>query len=352
MKLLYQILIATLFVLSLFICPTAEEEMTYEFGHCEVCHTEIADNLRTSLHYTGRGMMSEYNKGAANEFGFDMTELYADKNCAKCHVTHCSDCHGLEPHIEDLSQNIETCDKCHLKKQSTFVGDMPAHKSKGPSADIHYEKGFVCVDCHTANEAHGDGTEYTNMLTAVKVTCEDCHNNPSESVNGLVAIQYSTEIEAHMIHDETLDCSACHVAWMPTCVNCHIPEMKIEGIVIDKFHLLEAPDGKVKPFLEMVAVYDGEKHTAYAEYFSHTVTDEPHDCEFCHEDLDVLCYGYEGQMIGPPGASFISTERIDEIYGVTSIPTETVFTTPGQSGFEIVFAIVGLLVVAYLVKKH
>ena len=351
MKLLLASIIVTSFILLTCICSSAEET-TSDFGKCEVCHSDIAKNLTTSLHYTGRGMKAEYERGAAAEFEIDMDKLYTDKNCANCHVTTCSDCHGLEPHEEDLSGNIETCDKCHLKKQATFMGDMPAHKSKGPSADIHYEKGFVCMDCHTAEEVHGDGVEYYNMLTAVKVTCEDCHNSPGKVVKGMNVTQYSNDITSHEIHNEKLDCSACHIAWMPTCVNCHLDTMKTEGITIDKFYLLQAADGKIKPFLQMIAIFDNKTHTAYAEYFSHTITNEPHNCSFCHEDKEVLCDGFEGQILGPEGASFIPGETIERIYGLKPTPTPSTSPTP-TPGFEvIVFAIAGLLAIACMLRKR
>jgi len=354
MKMKCLIVMVPLFVLATCLISTAEVT-TSGFGSCGVCHTEIADNLTTSLHYTGRGMMSEYVKGAAREFEINMSELYADKGCANCHVVGCSDCHGPEPHVEDLSGKIETCDKCHLKKQATFIGDMPAHKSRGPSADIHYEKGLVCVDCHTASEIHGDGIEYVNMLSAVKVTCEDCHENPGKRVNGMLVTQYSDNIESHEIHEGTLDCSACHIAWMPTCVNCHLETMKIEGIVTDKFHLAKAADGEIKPFLEMVAMYDNKTHIAYAEYFAHTITDEPHDCEFCHENDEVFCAGFEGQMLGPEGASFLSSETIEEKYRAGTMPTPDSTPTPTPTdtpGFGAISVFAGLLAVLYLLRRQ
>lgn len=356
MKMKYTIVIVSLFVLIALTISIAEEESKYEFGQCEICHTEIAENFTTSLHYTGRGMMCEYNEGAAGAFGINMNVLYADKNCAKCHATTCSDCHGPEPHVNDLSQNIETCDVCHLKKQASFIGDMPMHKSQGPSMDIHYEKGFVCVDCHTADEAHGDGTEYTNMLSAVKVTCEDCHSDPEKEVKGMSVTQYSTDIASHEIHEETLDCSACHIAWIVTCVNCHLDTMKTEGITTENFYLAKAADGKIKPFMEMVAVYENETHTAYVEYYSHTITNKPHDCAFCHENKEVLCDDKDGQMLGPAGASFISSETIDRIYGVTTVPTPDQTAVPTstqeQPGFGAVVAIGGLLATVYLLHKR
>lgn len=298
-------------------------EVSTDPERCGMCHANIFENMTTSLHYTGDGMMSEYECGAAGYHDIDMPKLYEDKNCASCHVTSCTNCHGESPHTDDISADIETCDVCHLKKQASFVGDMPMHKSQGPSADVHYELGFTCVDCHSAEDAHGDGTSHTNMLDAVGVKCEDCHE--------------ASNTEAHTVHGDKVDCSACHTAWMTTCVNCHLDTMKTESIVTDKFYLARASDGKVKPFMQMEATLNGSTHTAYAEYYSHTTTAEARDCVDCHEDEEIFCS--DGQLIGPKGASFVSFENVKDLHEPEPIST----STPKVPGFgAIVFAIAGL----------
>jgi hypothetical protein len=64
-----------------------------DFGGCEGCHAEIAENFSTSLHYTGAGMKGEYVRGAAGGFGIYMDVFYAVGNCSNCHVTTCEKCH-------------------------------------------------------------------------------------------------------------------------------------------------------------------------------------------------------------------------------------------------------------------
>lgn len=267
---------------------------------CENCHADIVANYTTSLHYTGAGMPATYEQGAAGHFGIDMDEFYEEGNCAKCHATSCYDCHTLTPHNDDTASEISTCDKCHSKKQATYSGFMPKYSKPGPSADIHYEAGMLCVDCHSSEEIHGDGENYTDMTEAVTVKCEDCH-------------EQDLSIEAHATHEDNLDCAACHMAWMPTCVNCHLDTRKTDGITTDKFYLLRAGDGEIKPFLQMKSTYkDDGDHIAYSEYFAHTITDEPHDCEFCHDDLSKFDVE-PGQMLGPLGAKPVSQEVLDKI---------------------------------------
>ena len=305
-------------------------EVSNDEERCGMCHAAILENTTTSLHYTGDGMMCEYERGAASYFDIDMPKMYGEKNCAKCHVTSCVQCHGDSPHTYDISADIATCDVCHLKKQASFVGDMPMHKSKGPNPDVHYELGFTCTDCHTAEDAHGDGTLYTNMLDAVKVKCEDCH----EPIN----------TEAHTIHGDKLDCSACHASWMVTCVNCHLDTMKTKGIVTDKFYLARGSDGEVKPFMQMEATLNGSTHTAYAEYYPHTITAEARVCEDCHGNEEIFCS--DGQLLGPKGATFVTNVKALPETEPVPVPTPA----PMVPGFGvIVFVIAGLL--AYKIRS-
>jgi hypothetical protein len=327
-----------------------------EFEGC-ACHSDVIDDFTTSLHYTGAGMKGEYAKFAAKHFGIDMDEYYAKWNCSKCHATTCEKCHGEDPHKEDISKNISTCDQCHFKKQTaTFVGDMPAHKKKGPAPDIHYTKGLTCTDCHNAAELHGDGNVYTSQLEAVTTKCEDCHNSPGTTVKNMPVTQYSTDIDAHKIHGDKLDCIACHSGWALNCKNCHLDTRKGAQPVSDEFYLGVAADGKINTFVKMEAIYDNASHMGYGEWFSHTISDEAKDCAFCHRNPEVLCEGCEGEMLGK-GGTFIPQETIDRVLAApietpAPTPVETPVATPTPPGFELIFAVIAIAVVVLLAKRR
>jgi hypothetical protein len=40
---------------------------------------------------------------------------------------------------------------------------------------IHMEKGFQCVDCHFAQDSHGNGHIYGEVAAAIEIDCADCH---------------------------------------------------------------------------------------------------------------------------------------------------------------------------------
>lgn len=315
-------LLAIVLLVSL-VCTSVAENTT-DFGGCEDCHIEIAENFTTSLHYTGAGMKGEYAKYAAKEFDINMDEYYSTWNCNNCHATTCEKCHigyagyelmtGHGNHTQEIT--IDTCDPCHKRKQtSTFVGDMPAHTEEGPAPDIHYESGLTCMDCHNADEMHGDGNTYTSQLEAVTTTCEDCHNSLGKTVKDMPVTQYSTDVGAHEIHGDKLGCTACHTGWQLTCGNCHLDNRGNMTVDTTQFYLGVASDGKIKSFIKMEAQYDNATHIGYGEWFSHTTTDKAKDCIFCHENPEVFCEGCEGEILGKGGA-FISQEKIDRLADV------------------------------------
>jgi hypothetical protein len=42
-------------------------------------------------------------------------------------------------------------------------------------ADDHFTAGMHCIDCHTEQDAHGDGKLYGEMIDPVEINCTDCH---------------------------------------------------------------------------------------------------------------------------------------------------------------------------------
>ena len=269
---------------------------------CERCHQDIAANFSTSLHHTGAGMYNEYERGAAGHFDIDMDEYYDQWKCARCHAITCTNCHPganmYESHLYEIT--ISTCEPCHGKKQtSTYVGDMPMHKSQGPNADVHYEAGLLCQDCHAPDELHGNGVTYDTQLEVTDVDCEGCHKDVTES-------------RSHTVHDGKLDCASCHTGWMLTCENCHLDTRKGMTTTSEKFLLGIANDGKITTFLDMNATIGNESHYGYGEWYAHTTSATGKECVFCHENPEVLGQGLEGQIIGE-GGSLIPQETIDRI---------------------------------------
>jgi hypothetical protein len=46
--------------------------------------------------------------------------------------------------------------------------------------DVHLENGMHCVDCHFAQDNHGNAQLYGEVRAAIEISCEDCHGSATE----------------------------------------------------------------------------------------------------------------------------------------------------------------------------
>jgi hypothetical protein len=87
-----------------------------------------------------------------------------------------------------------------LDKDGNEVSDTDAdkfHKTVQLSS-IHMDKGMQCVDCHFAQDAHGNGYLYGEVATAVEIDCVDCHGTirayPNLRTSGPAAAPGGTDL--------------------------------------------------------------------------------------------------------------------------------------------------------------
>ena len=133
---------------------------------CGECHQEIAANYRKSLHYTTIGQRNRVVKRMSAEETKVFDEKVFEKSCRSCHAS-CGDCHVKSPAIGGVSVGLinkhkfvrkdegKTCAFCHGGRvYPEYTGEY------GGNADVHYQKGMMCMDCHTMDELHGDGKAY------------------------------------------------------------------------------------------------------------------------------------------------------------------------------------------------
>jgi hypothetical protein len=219
---------------------------------------------------------------------------YRSSGCAACHVLYADD--GLSksqdptipknepghPIKHRLTSKIpaERCVSCHNRGArigTSFIGTMEsdpygtpwtAEGGKGPKlhgkwynhllADVHYEKGMECIDCHTSQDLHGDGNIYSKKEQAVEIRCTDCHgslalysdlktsqgnrllhlkredqkfvltskfdgkDHPVPQLKDLKdrdSLSVAMSIASHL---EKLECYACHATWTTQCYGCHV----------------------------------------------------------------------------------------------------------------------------------
>ncbi|HOK05918.1 MAG TPA: hypothetical protein PK836_03740 [Syntrophales bacterium] len=188
---------------------------------CGKCHGATAARYSKALHYTTAGFRHVVTKRMNHKEARDYNERVFEQSCRSCHAT-CGSCHVKAPAVGGISIGLikghrfvrrdegKTCAFCHGGRvYPEYTGDY------GGKADVHYQKGMMCMDCHSAGALHGDGRAY-RFKEEVKgrPSCRDCHRPGNEE-------RLTTRI-AHLRHEGKVSCYGCHSAGeYRHCFECH-----------------------------------------------------------------------------------------------------------------------------------
>lgn len=238
----------------------------------------------SSLHQTGEGMRYWYEE----QGGFmEVTKIpYNDLGCKSCHVKTCDSCHAVEEggkkaFSREKARSMETCYPCHGREAKAFKVD-----TERETLDVHIDAGMVCVDCHSAEDIHGDGTPYQSMRVpgAVDASCETCHTG-----EGADAPAFDPTTRSHKRHGKSHDCAACHVRSTMACYNCHFDSALKEGkkgnfLPMKSWLLLINYEGKVTSGSAMTLVYQDKPFIAYVPYYTHSIMSPGRACPDCHSN--------------------------------------------------------------------
>ncbi|MCP4662094.1 MAG: hypothetical protein GY856_42370, partial [bacterium] len=303
------------------------------------CHGGVVERVEQTLMATGRGMVAvdRFVFGEAptpdghttwDELGSSPADSHLRELCASCHLGHvkeaparvselsrgggCTACHlDYQGHNDNayeeekrhpalnLTIGDEHCFGCHSRSgriSTNYEGwhetVLEAAEVEGDpdyrvledgrvftrmSADVHHRAGMVCVDCHTAREAMGDGIVHLHQEEQIEIACTDCHpvDAPrtlawdeldeesriillvrhgeelvgrrflAASKSGLALINVFLDAQGRPVLEgkldgkrrrllpptagctltlpghEDLSCRSCHTAWAPQCLGCH-----------------------------------------------------------------------------------------------------------------------------------
>jgi hypothetical protein len=232
-----------------------------------------------SLHFTANGMKywySRQNGGLEQLTGIPYEQL----GCKNCHVSGCDRCHKTETSGHDCrysyyslnhARNQSLCLTCHGREKA-----MLRLNHKEGQEDVHVQQEMVCTDCHSQREMHGDGTAYVSLKQtgAMDTACENCHDEITPS-------------ESHSVHNDRLDCKACHLRHVISCTNCHFDTLVKTGrrkaIPVSGWLFLMNYQGKVTS-ASMQTFVTGRNQTflMFAPHMSHSITRNGRACEDCH----------------------------------------------------------------------
>ncbi|MEK7485096.1 MAG: hypothetical protein AABZ60_12280, partial [Planctomycetota bacterium] len=103
-----------------------------------------------------------------------MTSRVSTNTCVSCHYGDASiglNFRGLSQLVPGMPGGPEVKGTTNQQMNGVFYLNDP----KLNPADIHYQRGMNCIDCHTLRDVMGDGNIYGAMEHAVEIECVDCH---------------------------------------------------------------------------------------------------------------------------------------------------------------------------------
>ena len=266
---------------------------------CASCHGEISKTYKLSLHYTTGGMRGVTARFSDSETKTFNTKVF-EQSCRSCHAS-CGDCHVKVPAVSGVNLGLidghkfvrkdegKTCALCHGGRvYPEYTGEY------GGMADVHYQRGMLCTDCHTGAQLHGDGNAYANRReVANRPTCIGCHD-PTEGSEMAVG--------THGEHGDGdwVSCQACHsAAAYRNCSSCHLGKGATATPAIHLGRNPRNPDQlttlRLIPTVRNTFLSAGikqEKFDALPNYWDaapHNIrkrTDRTRDCDVCHVEKE------------------------------------------------------------------
>lgn len=259
---------------------------------CGGCHARNVESVGRSLMHSGQGIVDVTRRlvdghsgdaGTVNfqSLGHGVADSMLRKLCASCHLGQpktehqhdvmrdrgggCLACH-INDYPEDVHPALTTkisdarCFGCHARSgriSLSYAGLAESetgtlrlsdgrHVERRP-ADIHYQAGMGCVDCHTGVGLMGGIEGALHQGDAVDISCTDCHIRNDQAVstkNGTALEHVEVRPDGSWLHTKTtgrvlnipyldpanhagddherLECSTCHSQWAPQCFGCHM----------------------------------------------------------------------------------------------------------------------------------
>ncbi|MCE1200055.1 MAG: hypothetical protein LWW85_13885, partial [Marinilabiliales bacterium] len=233
-------------------------------GGCNACHLHYSDEATQGLERMRKGLWSD-----STEFHPQLDLQITDEACKSCHSRSGRISLGYEGWTETTLTAAGMTDP---SKQKLLPDERVLERR---SADVHYQKGMICIDCHGSYEAMGNGRHIVHKEEAVMVQCVDCHplsqpqtqtlsqlpdreshmvawlrNYPADDrvvltkkgalpllntrlgSDGSLLLRDKTTGKDHLAKPAAgpcregkahsrLSCGSCHTAWVPQCIGCH-----------------------------------------------------------------------------------------------------------------------------------
>lgn len=298
---------------------TAHQNMKKALETCTTCHRQTVERQKTSIHMTLAGQ-DVWLKRRAGQENFDKLLVMRQNDCNKCHAG-CADCHITIPQAVGgglinghrffkRPPMEETCTVCHgTRAGAEYLGTV---KEEEIPADVHFQKGMHCVDCHK-EPMHGDGKHYESRWEVAGLPkCTDCHQALPNTSTPAHTIPKHQQVSCQVCHAATLFVRdqagrVTHAQSYNNCFNCHsgfdekntyyrIPERKLVLFKIGKNTVPSYPYETVpvrhNPIARNTFDYFGKNLLPHFDDYPNWKTAAPHNmqrvtsqnrqCNACH----------------------------------------------------------------------
>jgi hypothetical protein len=94
--------------------------------------------------------------------------------------TQFADYHGHGWNFRSIFKRDRKGTLVDAKNQPVSDEDPQKFKKAVHLTSVHLDVGMQCVDCHFAQDAHGNGHIYGEVAAAIEVDCKDCHGSASK----------------------------------------------------------------------------------------------------------------------------------------------------------------------------
>ncbi|HEX9007287.1 MAG TPA: cytochrome c3 family protein [Bacteroidota bacterium] len=169
----------------------------FESMDCLICHSAAYDMNEKYVVRDPNGR-HRWNQDRSMKAAMAVVRPTSD-NCLRCHEHN----HGGDMY----AQNVAAHNRGYENPRILHPGAKRGNPTRG--ADIHYQAGLQCLDCH---ESHGHriarGTRGTDLvsndLPGVEVSCEKCHSATPHIQNKTIRAFLNA-------HTDKLACETCHI---------------------------------------------------------------------------------------------------------------------------------------------
>lgn len=168
--------------------PDLSGELYRKF--CSRCHLAAADDLPDTQGHPSGCAACHFPFGEGDRYSGSDLMMFAKDGYSATHrmqglppMSACVRCHHRSGRTALSYQGLQDGNNALVATNDGLPGPVRGTDERTFShivADVHFEAGMECIDCHTSREVMGDGYSYGSMAAQLEIACEDCHGGADQ----------------------------------------------------------------------------------------------------------------------------------------------------------------------------